>query len=141
MIELALSAEDLHSTRFAYSPLVELATSYRVLKDADLQPHVDRWEEAAVRSLHGLEFPYLEMLIPGCGYVPDFLTPTPTRTDLTIEGELQKLLNMPTSIIQASMQTMIARLGDSEDRQQYLIYPHEMIACLVEDLRLYWQRA
>ncbi|HEX2619647.1 MAG TPA: hypothetical protein VHL11_05860, partial [Phototrophicaceae bacterium] len=117
MIQLDLAPEDLHLTRFAYSPLVELSTGYRMLKDTDVQHHFPRWMAVASEAFSDLEFPYLEGLIPRCGYIPDFLTPTPTRTDLTIEHELQKLMNTPTSVIQDGILKMIDLVGDSEIRQ------------------------
>src|SRR5690242_15354436 len=127
MIQIDLSTEDLHSTRFAYSPLIELSSSYEMLKNPDAQRIFPRWMDAATRSLNGLEFPYLDALIHDCSYIPDFLTPTPTRTDLTFEDDLQKLLHTPTSIIQECIQHLIDKEGNTEVRQQYLIYPREMV--------------
>ncbi|HEX2623227.1 MAG TPA: DUF5937 family protein, partial [Phototrophicaceae bacterium] len=138
---LDISPEDLHSTRFAYSPLLELSASYKVVKSDENEPYLNRWVEAAAEALRDQELPYLETLIPPHGYIPDFMTPTPTRTDLTFEAELQKLLNTPTRIIQDNIQALMDMDGETETRMQYMTYPREMLLCLVEDLRIYWQRA
>jgi DNA-binding transcriptional ArsR family regulator len=140
IVTIRLTPEDLLNLRFAYSPLVELSASFEVLISPAKQAPYRRWVEESYRALDGLELPYLSALIPGRYYIPDFLTPTPTGTHFTLEDEIQRMLALPDEMIQANIQTLIALDGDSQIRQDFLIYPREMRLCLAEELRVYWQR-
>lgn len=141
MITIQFSPEDLSNVRFAHSPLIELSISYFLLKHRKLQNISLRWSDEAQRAIHGMEFPYLET-IAGCKkYIPDFLTPTPNNIQYSIEDDLQRLLQTSDDLIRENIQLLIEADEDSEMRQNFLKYPREMILCLVEDLRLYWQRA
>ncbi len=139
-IRIHLIPEDLTRMRFAYSPLIELVASYRMLHSGKPNPLYQRWMEEAGRALDGLEFPYLHTLAVGRSYIPDFITPTPTLTGLTLEDEIEQLLSVPDSVIRKNVQLLISADGDSELRQHFLMYPHEVLLCLVDELHLYWQR-
>ncbi|MBZ0295596.1 MAG: MarR family transcriptional regulator [Anaerolineae bacterium] len=140
-IRILIQPEDLLQMRFAYSPLIELVSSYRLLHHIKYQPHYQRWIDAAKQALYGLDFPYLHALTTARSYIPDFLTPTPTRTNLTLEDELLALLEVPDAVIHRNVEYLILIDGDSEIRQQYLTYTREVLLCLIDELRLYWNRA
>lgn len=141
MIQLEFSPQDVLATRFAYSPLVELIVSYRLLKRPELQSHYRRWLDVTLPALNDIELPYLDALAASHHYIPDFVTPTPITTSYTIEDEIEQLLDLPTELIRRDIEQLIRLCGDTEIRQQFLIYPREMLQCLADDLRLYWQRA
>lgn len=140
-VRIHISPDDLTNIRFAYSPLVELTTSYRILHNPALQTPYLSWADEAQRALHDVELPYLHALLGSkCSYMPDFLTPTPLTTRLDVEAEIQIMLNLPAEIIRANVEKLIDDSGDSEIRQYFLVYPREMILCLADEMRLYWQR-
>jgi DNA-binding transcriptional ArsR family regulator len=145
-IKIYVTPDDLLETRFAYSPLVELSNSFQVLVTPAYHPLYRRWVDEALRALHGVELPFMESLIlphdplPRHNYVPDFLTPTPTIVQLSLEPELEQLMNLPDEIIHASIHRLIENAGESEIRLFFLNYTREAVYCLVEELRLYWRR-
>ena len=140
IIKIHLTAEDLLNLRFAYSPLLELTLSFRVLGNPAVQGPYRRWVDEARQTLYDVDLPHLNALVSPYHYTPDFLTPTPNGTRMTVEGEIERLLALPGDVIRSDIQTLIDRTGDSEMRRSYMTYPHEMVLCLVDELRLYWQR-
>lgn len=141
MITIHVTPDDLVNTRFAYRPLLEIPLSYRVLINPEYQSPHRRWVEEANRALYDIELPYLSAVIPLLDYIPDFLTPTPMTNRISIEDDLEEVLATPEATIRKNIQTLIHQEGDSELRQFYLAHPHEAVQCLVEELRVYWQRA
>lgn len=145
-IKIHVTPEDLLETRFAYSPLVELTSSFQVLVTPAYHPLYRRWVDEALRALHDVELPFMEALIlphrpnPKGNYIPDFLTPTPTIVQLSLEPELEQLMNLPDEIIHASIHRLIQTTGESDILLFFLAYTREAIYCLVEELRLYWRR-
>lgn len=140
IVTIHLTPEDLSNLRFGYSPLMELSASFHMLFVPHKQAGYQRWIEETQRALHDVELPYLSALIPGESYIPDFLTPNPISTQMTIEDEIERMLALPDDLIRQNVQTLIDLTGDSEIRRYFITYPREMLLCLADDLRLYWQR-
>src|SRR5215813_8983207 len=103
MITIHVTPDDLVKMRFAYRPLLEIPLSYRVLVNPEFQSPYYRWTDEAFRALNELELPYLNALVTGHGYIPDFLTPTPSSKRADIEADLGELLLTPDEIIQEGM--------------------------------------
>lgn len=141
MVDIRLSTQDLLATRFAGSPLIELVISYKSLSNNTLPPTYRRWEQSAREALHGVSFSYLDLLVNSPGYIPDFLTLPPIQNDTTFADELTRVLRTPSEIIRSNIQFLIDVSEESELLQQFMVYPQEMLYCLGEELRLYWQRA
>jgi DNA-binding transcriptional ArsR family regulator len=139
MITIHTTPEDLVKLRFAYRPLLEIPLSYRVLINPDFQSPYHRWVDEAYRTLDEVDLPYLHALVPDHGYIPDFLTPTPTATLVDIEADFEKLLATPDELVRIGILRLIEEKGDSEMRRFFLVHPREALECLVEDLRIYWQ--
>ncbi|MGW6568483.1 DUF5937 family protein [Streptomyces sp. NPDC054975] len=94
---LSFSAADLAQTRFAVSPMWEVVTSFRLLREATDPPLHRRWA-AQVRprlSGAGLDSGWLAELIPGHGFLADFLNPTPTTPFPTLAAELAAIRATP----------------------------------------------
>lgn len=138
---IRFNSEDMLNIRFAYSPLLEIPFSYRVLITPEFQSPHRRWVEETRRALHDAAFPYMDALIISHGYIPDFLTPTPLTSRVHIADEFQELLSLPDDLIRRNVQEVIAIDGETEMRRFFLAHPHEAIQCLIEDLQLYWLRA
>jgi DNA-binding transcriptional ArsR family regulator len=140
MAVIRVTPDDLTKMRFAYRPLIEIPLSYRVWINPEFHwPHL-RWVENTSRALYDVELPYLDALVPAHGFIPDFLTPTPIANRTNIEDDLEDVLATPDDLIRKNIHELIAYSGDSEMRRFYLAHPREAVHCLVEDLRLYWQR-
>ena len=127
--------------RFAYSPLLELVASYRHLTNTKNQARYWRWLEEVRPSLNGIEFPYLDALLTNGAYVPDFVTPTPMSSHVTLEGELQRIQDIPADIIRKNIHTLIQFGADSATLHHFLAYPQDALFCLMEEIRLYWKFA
>ncbi len=139
-IIIHLTPEDVAETRFAFSPALELATSYQMLMKAKPDARFRFWMDEMRRALYGLEFPYLQALTSSYVYIPDFLTPTPLAPGMTIEAEIEQIMATPDEIVRKNILSLIEAEGETEILRQYLTYPREMLYCLSDELRLYWGR-
>lgn len=152
MLRFNLQNESLANLRFAYSPLLELTISYRVLRGDWLRATYWRWIEEARNAIHDSPLPYMDALISTGhivegfkkgvpkGYIPDFLTPTPTQPMTNIEDEFERLLNLPDDLVCQCIQVMIEMTQPTEILCEFLAYPSEAMQALVLELREYWQR-
>lgn len=136
-----MTPEDFVNLRFAYSPLFELVMSYRTLHHYSPQRGLyRRWIDEAEDALYGLELPYLHALTTPQYQIPDFLTPTPTAPITDLETEIERLRATPNDVIRKTVQETIDLCGESEILVQFVAYPRELLDCLIDDMRLYWQR-
>lgn len=140
MITITLLEADLERIRFGYSPLTELATSFYMREHGKVQPSLYPWVDETARALQDVELPYLGALTMR-GYIADFLTPPAGDKPVSVEAEIAALRNVPPDVIRAHIRRAIEVGGDNEIRRQFLIYPHELLECLIEELHLYWSRA
>jgi DNA-binding transcriptional ArsR family regulator len=137
---LHLTADDLVNMRFAYRPTLEIAFSYQTLRNPAFHHAHWRWVQEAQQALYDEGLPYLSALVPPIGYIPDFLNPTPTTNHTDIDCDFEVLLATPDEVIRKNVLTLIKFDGDSEMRRYFVAHPREAVVCLVEELRLYWQR-
>jgi len=142
-----MQAQAFANLRFAYSPLLELTTSYRILRSNWASALYWRWVEEAGQAIDDLDLPYMTALICApsqgvkcTGYIPDFITPTPLYPVTDIEDEFERMLNMPEDLIRDGIQTLIVHIGESELLCDFLAYPREGIQKLIVEMREYWQR-
>ena len=140
MIRIRVTPDDLVDMRFAYSPLMELSTSFHLLQKPKLHTPYLRWIDEAQAALHDVELPLLNDLHHARSYIPDFLTPTPCSTRHTIEDDLNLVIDLPPEMIRTDIQTLIESDGETAIRRQFLAYPYEAKMQLIDELRVYWQR-
>src|SRR3954471_1150938 len=88
MVVFEFTAEDLARTRFALSPMWELCTSLRLLRDAELAAMHIPWVRDALPAAVAMDLHMALALLPPRGYFPDFMTPPPSDPVTTIEEEL-----------------------------------------------------
>ena len=89
MISFHFSLEDLALTRFAISPMWELITGLRVLRDpARAALHLP-WVREALPIARELDLGRALTLTPPEGYMPDFLTPPPSGPLASFADELE----------------------------------------------------
>src|SRR5687767_898887 len=91
MVVFEFDADDLLRTRFALSPMWELCTSLRLLRDAELAAMHIPWVRDALPTTHRMGLRAALALLPPRGYIPDFITPPPTGPITPIEDELERV--------------------------------------------------
>jgi hypothetical protein len=77
VIAYRFGRDDLLRTRFAISPLFELAASVRVLRDPGGHSVHLPWVREARARLAGLDYSLIDALHPDGPYAPDFIAPPP----------------------------------------------------------------
>ena len=105
MATLRLSIDDLALTRFAVSPMFELASSLRALRDpARAALHLP-WVRRALPVAREIGMEGAMALTPpggaeagGC-YMPDFLTPPPSGPLASFDEELELVRATPPELI------------------------------------------
>src|SRR6476619_3973997 len=107
MVTLRLSIDDLAQTRFAISPMFELVSSLRALRDpARTALHLP-WIREALPIAAELDLGAAMALTPPEGYMPDFLTPPPSSPLATIEDEFELVCGTSEEIIRADVEILI----------------------------------
>lgn len=149
--QIELTQTDISRIRFAYSPLTELTMSYRILRGNWQYGLYWRWMEEASHAIHGLDFPFMDALITKAdrtrlapnipkGYIADFLTPPPMHSVTDIEDEFQQLQQLSPDLIRECVHLMMELYGEDEALCYLMAYPRDGMACLMDELRLYWRR-
>lgn len=129
MLRIHLTDKDLAQTRFAFSPLIELVESYRVLADPTRHHLHLPWVSGARETLRGLDLSLLGALVRRGGqYTPDFLAPPPQEPFPEFEVELETLKSTPPHTVRAE----VARLETHRSWQARAIerYASEPVAAL-----------
>jgi DNA-binding transcriptional ArsR family regulator len=103
VITFQLSGEVLGRTRFAFSPLSEVALSLRLLG----RPHVThlhaRWLQLTRGRLSGVDLPLLLAVVPPGKWIPSCLVPTAATTRVTIEDQLTDLTHLSPAQLTADL--------------------------------------
>jgi DNA-binding transcriptional ArsR family regulator len=139
MISLYLEKDDLKNIRFAYSPLTELVTSFKVFTHGERHGMHRGWLDEAERALHGIDLPYMRAMMGTHRYIADFVTPTPEAPVRDFEIALEEVRQTPPEIVRESASIMIETHGDSEARQHFMVYPTDALDCLAQEMSLYWR--
>src|SRR5690349_15170935 len=95
MITLQLSPGDIENVRFAYSPLIEVVSSFKLRQTPERHTGYETWVDETRRKFARIEFPYMLATILPHHYVADFITPTPTKTMLSFEDEIDRVRETP----------------------------------------------
>jgi DNA-binding transcriptional ArsR family regulator len=149
---LSPTMADVAQLRLASSPLLELVMSFRALINPEFDSLYRNWIEMTRQIVDVADYPLMSAMIAPSGSIPDFMTPTPTQVQLDIEVEFERVLKTPPDVVRRDIEMLInghgpycifedEPLGSNATRQQAMMYPHEFVPCLVEEMRDYWQRA
>lgn len=141
MISLHLQKDDLKNIRFGYSPLTELATSFKVYAAGERQAMNRAWLDEATRTLHGIDLTYMRAMLGTPHYIADFVTPTPESPVRDFETALDEVRRTPPEIVRESAAMMIETHGDSETRRHFMVYPTDALDCLAQEMAMYWRAA
>lgn len=141
---LTLSAEDLALVRFAPSPMWEVITSFRVLREPGLYPVHGPWFDQVRPRLAacGLLNGRLGALIHADSYIPDFLNPPPADSAPTLDAELDAVLATPAEQVAADLDQLEERHGVRGPFVKRLRQsPDSAKEELVQEIRQYWETA
>ncbi|MFJ5546968.1 DUF5937 family protein [Streptomyces sp. NPDC093225] len=117
---LSFSAADLAQTRFAVSPMWEVVTGYRLLRDTAASPLHGRWV-AQVRprlAAAGLDRGWLAELVPAHGYLVDFLNPSPATPFPTLGAELDAVRASTPEQVRRDLDTLARSTGRDTGTQR-----------------------
>src|SRR4051812_26144664 len=103
MITLQLSPGDIERVRFAFSPLIEIMASFKLLQNPENQPKYQAWIDETRRKFDRVDFPYMNATILPHKYIADFLTPTPTKPILSFEDEIDRIRTTPDDVIRKNL--------------------------------------
>ncbi|MFD7321459.1 hypothetical protein ACFV9D_10260 [Streptomyces sp. NPDC059875] len=144
---LSFSAADLAQTRFAVSPMWEVVTSFRLLRDTAEPPLHRRWA-AQVRprlARAGLDGGWLAELIPGHGYLADFLNPTPATPFPTLAAELDAIRASTPAQVRKDLELLRAKepAGHRASPRLRLLReaPEEALEKVAAEIENYWELA
>ncbi|MDQ0642602.1 ArsR/SmtB family transcription factor [Microbacterium murale] len=114
-VEFELSPGDIQAVRFGVSPGHELAHAVRVLLRPEQHPLQWGWLRAVRERLPRDSFELLAAVIGGDGYLPDFLTTTPSW-DMSPEAEVDALRTAPLDPMRVDFGKMVLRSTGSRRR-------------------------
>src|SRR5215210_4519207 len=138
MVVFEFTLDDLARTRFAISPMWELVTSLRMLRDpARVAMHLP-WVREALPIARGLELGVALALAPSQGYIPDFLTPPPHTPVATFEAELEEMRATTPAQVRADVATLFGRRRMPEAVAALVARPRRELARLADTLAEYW---
>ena len=141
MVIFEFDLEDLARTRFAISPMWEVVSSLRLLRDPSRGALHLPWLEDVRLRLAGLDLGPALSLLPPDGYIPDFLTPPPTGPLATFEEELERMRGTATAQVRHDMSLLVDRRGPSPLQRPFVERPRWAVNRLTEALSEYWERA
>src|SRR4029453_18033861 len=90
-----MSAADLRRTRFAYSPLAEVAESLHMIASGRIHFLHRAWFATVREDLHRVDMRLLAAIVPPKRFIADFLFTGAFDTATTIEDQLKQVAVMP----------------------------------------------
>lgn len=141
--ELNFSAADLAQTRFAVSPMWEVVTSFRLL-NVETDPPLHRRWAAQVRPRllsAGLDRGWLAALIPGAGYIADFLNPTPAGPFPELATELAAIRASSPENVRADLATIAAKTRPAARLKLLHEDPEAVLEKVTDEIQTYWELA
>ncbi|WP_420718204.1 DUF5937 family protein [Streptomyces sp. H34-S4] len=140
---MSFSAADLGQTRFAVSPMWEVVTSFRLLNVEEDPPLHRRWAaQVRPRLLSaGLDRGWLAALIPGAGYLADFLTPTPAGPFPELAAELAAIRASRPENVRADLDTIAAKSRPAPRLRLLHEDPEAVLEKVTAEIETYWELA
>lgn len=141
--ELNFSAADLAQTRFAVSPMWEVVTSFRLL-NVETDPPLHRHWAAQVRPRllsAGLDRGWLAALIPGAGYIADFLNPTPAGPFPELAAELAAIRASSPDNVRVDLATIAAKPRPAARLRLLHEDPEAVLEKVTDEIQTYWELA
>jgi DNA-binding transcriptional ArsR family regulator len=103
VIEFRLSVEALGRSRFAYSPLAEVACSLRALWPSEIGVVLQPWRRAVEKRISSKELALLRGICPPGGLAPSFMFAASNDPKITIESQLEALAELSPEQLSADL--------------------------------------
>ena len=141
MIAYRFGRDDLLRTRFAISPLFELAASVRVLRDPGAHSVHLPWVREARARLAGFVSSLLDALHPSGPYAPDFIAPPPLTPLPDVAEELACVRATPPERVRQELAWTFDGREPPAVARPLLDDPAAALPALTELMAGYWERA
>ncbi len=99
-----MSVADLGRTRFAFSPLAEVAESLYMLDSGAVHPLHRSWFDHVQSVLDGVDLELLHAVVPARPLIADFLFAGATDPATTIEQQLELVAQMPSTDLESELE-------------------------------------
>ncbi len=139
MIKIHLQAEDLARMRLAYSPLLELAMSFKVAQIPSWQSGYQNWLQSAEENLQGVSLPYMHAVITP-HYIAGYLMPTPLMPIRDLGEEIARLKTTSAEMVRQQMLCLLQLDPLTATRQYFLDEPLVALEHLITEIIIYWER-
>jgi DNA-binding transcriptional ArsR family regulator len=104
VVRYVFGQDDLLRTRFAISPLMELAGAFDVVRAPERYDVHRPFADWAEPQLRGLEMEAMDVAMPlDTTWHPDFVSPPPSQPQAQLEDELARVLSTPQEQIDAEL--------------------------------------
>jgi DNA-binding transcriptional ArsR family regulator len=141
VIAYRFGRDDLLRTRFAISPLFELAASVRVLGDPGGHSVHLPWVREARARLAGLDYSLIDALHPSGPYAPDFVAPPPLTPLPVVEEELARVRATPPERVRLELGWTFEGREVPAVARPLLDDPAPALSALADLMAEYWERA
>ncbi|MFF4349610.1 ArsR family transcriptional regulator [Streptomyces sp. NPDC001530] len=139
MIEFRFGVGDLATTSFAYSPLQEAVFSLRSWADPQRFPYQLPWLRRLRPAYERQDTEILGALLTVSSWIPDFLTPRPTRARPAFAAEMRALRDTPVERLAVDFAEAFAHEpAVPEVIVRGLADPPVLLERIVESLDRYW---
>ena len=139
MIEWRLLPEDVARIRFAFSPLLELTYSLVALRTPGEHTLHLPWVRATRSLVADLDLRELFAIVPIHGFIPDFISPTPSEPQPDIATELE-------AVRRTDLQRVLADIADTPNVARQAATrirkdPEAALIRIADTLEAYWDVA
>jgi biotin operon repressor len=141
MTTFVFGLEDLARTRFAISPMWELVSSLRALRDPAAGALLMPWMERVRPELPALDIAPAMAMLPYKGYIPDFISPPPSTPLAVFEEELELVRATPVPLVRRDLEVMFRGRRLPNVLEPFLEHPRAALNRLVKLLAAYWEVA
>jgi Family of unknown function (DUF5937)/Helix-turn-helix domain len=138
MLVIRFGPADLGNVRFAISPLLELHSSVRALRDPSANAIHLPWIHSAFGQVDRADLELLLALQPAGTYTPDFVNPPPHSPLAQFEDELDEMLSTPSEQIRAEILNAYRRLPLADVLTPLIDDPDAGLEQLAGVIRRYW---
>jgi DNA-binding transcriptional ArsR family regulator len=138
MIRFRFGRDDVLRTRFAISPLIEIAGATYVVRRPDLFPVHRRWTAWARPRVEDLDLSLLYAVSPfGASYWPNFDAPPPTKPHPDIGEEIERVAASPHREVVRDIE-LTYPAGPPPDAQPFIDDPATALQGLANQMRVFW---
>jgi DNA-binding transcriptional ArsR family regulator len=143
MVTLEFSIADLLRCRFAISPIGEVIEAAHAIANPPARIAHAGWLREQQLLLAGLarrhDLRPLFALLPASGYIPDFVTPTPSSALGAVGGELAQIRATPNERVAAEVDRCLRERGPIATDVERLLRSAEAGARLAALIEILWQ--